>query len=164
ERLETIGERSFMDQLGRNALLERLRWQAALSAAPRTQRLLRLPIRLLLPRLLAATGGTWPVTARTFFGRDMHVHLPDLVSSKLYQYGFFEEGLTRAVIEHLQPGGVFIDIGAHVGYYTALPSFLLGPAGQVAAFEPTPRTRRDLCSNTADLANLTIVTPSTRDR
>ena len=50
----------------------------------------------------------------------MRVHLPDLVGVKLYQYGFFEEGLTRAVIEHLHPGDVFIDIGAHVGYYTML--------------------------------------------
>ena len=52
----------------------------------------------------------------------MRVHLPDLVGVKLYQYGFFEEGLTRAVIEHLHPGDVFIDIGAHVGYYTMLAS------------------------------------------
>src|SRR5262245_51324889 len=146
-----------MDQFGRNALLERLRWQAALSAAPRAQRLRRLPIRLLLPRLLAATGGTWPVSARTFFGRDMHGHLPDLVSGKLHPYGFFEAGRPRAVSADLHAGGGFLTIGAHGGYYAALASCLEGPAGQVAAFEPTPRTRRDLCSNTADLANVTIV-------
>jgi FkbM family methyltransferase len=146
-----------MDQRARDGPLRQLRRQAALAAAPRAERLRRLPIRLLLPRLLAAMGATRRVTARTFFGRNMRVHLPDLVGVKLYQYGFFEEGLTRAVIEHLQPGEVFIDIGAHVGYYTMLASLLVGPSGRVVAFEPTPRTRRDLSSNTAELANVTIV-------
>jgi len=146
-----------MDQVAHDVLLERLSRQVALSAAPRADRLRRLPIRLLLPRLLAAMGGTRQVTARTFFGQDMHVHLPDLVGVKLYQYGFFEEGLTRAIIEHLQPGEVFIDIGAHVGYYTMLASLLVGARGQVVAFEPTPRTRRELSSNVADLANVSIV-------
>jgi len=59
---------------------------------------------------------------------------------KLYQYGFFEEGLTRAIIEKLRPGDTFVDIGAHVGYYTILASLLVGAEGHVVAFEPTPRT------------------------
>ncbi|HYX05083.1 MAG TPA: FkbM family methyltransferase [Reyranella sp.] len=146
-----------MEEVSHDVLLEGLSQQVALSAAPRADRLRRLPIRLLLPRLLAAMGGTRRVTARTFFGHDIRVHLPDLVGVKLYQYGFFEEGLTRAVIEHLRPGEVFIDIGAHVGYYTMLASLLVGARGRVVAFEPTPRTRRELSSNIADLANVTIV-------
>jgi FkbM family methyltransferase len=34
---------------------------------------------------------------------------------------------------------------------------LVGPRGHVVAFEPTPRTRRDLSSNIVDLGNVTIV-------
>lgn len=146
-----------MDQLARDALLAQLHQQALLSAASRTERLRRLPVRLLLPRLLRAMGGTSRVTARTFFGLEMRVHLPDLVGSKLYQYGFFEEALTRAVIEYLRPGNVFVDIGAHVGYYSMLASLMVGAHGRVVAFEPTPRTRRELSSNTIDLGNVTIV-------
>jgi FkbM family methyltransferase len=146
-----------MDQTAREVLLAQLHRQAVLSAAPRAERLRRLPVRLLLPRLLKAMGGTSRVTARTFFGHDMHVHLPDLVGIKLYQYGFFEEALTRAVIEHLRPDDVFIDIGAHVGYYTMLASLMVGPRGKVVAFEPTPRTRRELSSNTIGLASVTLV-------
>ena len=153
-----------MEEVSHDVLLEGLSQQVALSAAPRADRLRRLPIRLLLPRLLAAMGGTRRVTARTFFGHDIRVHLPDLVGVKLYQYGFFEEGLTRAVIEHLRPGEVFIDIGAHVGYYTMLASLLVGARGRVVAFEPTPRTRRELSSNIADLANVTIVPMAAWDR
>jgi FkbM family methyltransferase len=98
-----------------------------------------------------------PVTAKTFFGRNMRVHLPDLVGTKLYQYGFFEEGLTRALIEMLRPGDTFVDIGAHVGYYTVLASLLVGAEGNVVAFEPTPRTRAELTVNTAGLGNVQIV-------
>ena len=146
-----------MDELSRGALIEELRRRVALWDAPRAERLRKLPLRMLLPWLLAAIGGNLRVTARTFFGRDMRVHLPDLNSTRLYRYGFVEEGLTRAVIEHLQPGDVFIDIGAHVGYYSMLASLLVGPRGYVAAFEPTPRTRYDLSWNIVELGNVRIV-------
>jgi FkbM family methyltransferase len=146
-----------MTEVRVHGLLERLSRQAELSSAPRAARLRRLPFRLVLPRLLDAVGLTWPVTAKTFFGRDMQVHLPDLVGVKLYQYGFFEEGLTRALIEKLQPGDSFVDIGAHVGYYTMLASLLVGAEGHVVSFEPTPRTRTELSANTAGLDNVQIV-------
>ena len=89
-------------------------------------------------RLLDAAG----LTARhrqTFFGRPMQVHLPDLVGVKLYQYGFFEEGLTRAIIERLQPSDTFVDIAAHVGYYACWPHCWW--AEDMSSFELTPRTR-----------------------
>jgi FkbM family methyltransferase len=146
-----------MMEVPRDALRERLSRQAELSSAPREVRLRHLPFRLVLPRLLDAAGLTWPVTAKTFFGRPMHVHLPDLVGVKLYQYGFFEEGLTRAIIEKLQPGDTFVDIGAHVGYYSILASLLVGAEGHVVSFEPTPRTRTELSANTAGLDNVQIV-------
>ncbi len=146
-----------MEQVARDALLKRLRRQAELCGAPREVRMRHLPFRLALPRVLDATGLTRCVTARTFFDRSMRVHLPDLVGVKLYQYGFFEEGLTRAIIETLPSGGVFIDIGAHVGYYTILASLLMSGEGRVVAFEPTPRTRTELSLNTAGLDNVTVV-------
>lgn len=146
-----------MLEVPRAALLERLSRQAKLSTASRQVRLRRLPFRLILPRLLHAAGLVWPVTAKTFFGHGMRVHLPDLVGVKLYQYGFFEEGLTRAIIEKLRPGDTFVDIGAHVGYYTVLASLLVGAEGHVVSFEPTPRTRRELSANTAGLDNVQIV-------
>jgi FkbM family methyltransferase len=146
-----------MMKVPRDALLERLSRQAQLSSAPRAVRLRHLPFRLVLPRLLDAAGLTWPVTAKTFFGRPLRVHLPDLVGVKLYQYGFFEEGLTRAIIEKLRPGDSFLDIGAHIGYYTVLASLLVGSEGHVVSFEPTPRTRTELSANTQRLTNVQIV-------
>jgi FkbM family methyltransferase len=152
-----------MQQVARRALLGRLREQASLSHESRVRRLQRLPWRLVLPRLLNGAGATRRVTARTFFDRKMQVHLPDLVGVKLYQYGFFEEGLTRAIVEALPEDGVFIDIGAHVGYYSLLASILVGARGRVVAFEPTPRTCAELKDNTAGLDNVTVVSKAAWD-
>lgn len=38
----------------------------------------------------------------------------------------------------LRPGDLFVDIGANVGYLSAVGAFLVGPSGQVHAFEPIP--------------------------
>ncbi len=39
----------------------------------------------------------------------------------------------------VKPGDVVYDVGAHVGYFTIIFAKLVGPAGQVAAFEPFPQ-------------------------
>lgn len=44
-----------------------------------------------------------------------------------------------AVLErHLKPGDVFVDVGANIGYLTAVGASLVGPSGQVHSFEPVP--------------------------
>lgn len=46
---------------------------------------------------------------------------------------------TAEMLETLTVGQTFFDIGANVGYYTILASRLVGPSGQVVAFEPLVR-------------------------
>ena len=44
-----------------------------------------------------------------------------------------------AVLErYLKPGDVFVDVGANIGYLTAIGASLVGPKGQVHSFEPVP--------------------------
>jgi FkbM family methyltransferase len=44
-----------------------------------------------------------------------------------------------AVLErHLKTGDVFVDVGANIGYLTAVGASLVGPTGQVHSFEPVP--------------------------
>ncbi len=62
---------------------------------------------------------------------------------------FYETHTSQTLIGVLRPGDVFVDVGAHVGYYTLLARALVGPSGRVFAFEPNPETFRMLIANIA---------------
>lgn len=47
-------------------------------------------------------------------------------------------------IEQLNSGDTFIDVGANIGYFTAIAARKVGPSGQVFAFEPSPREYKRL--------------------
>jgi len=98
-------------------------------------------VHKLLRRQLARGGLLdGKVNTQLFFGADMEVVLPEVVSEVLYTYGFFDEDVTSMVLQAVKAGDVVLDIGAHFGYFTLLLSHLVGSAGQVLAFEPTPST------------------------
>lgn len=50
----------------------------------------------------------------------------------------YETGTTRLVERILKPGMVFLDVGAHAGYFSLLAARQVGPHGSVFAFEPAP--------------------------
>ncbi len=64
------------------------------------------------------------------------VHRRDLLSELIYLEGAYEclEALVVSKIVH--HGDVVLDIGANIGYYTALLDGLVRPGGRVHAFEP----------------------------
>lgn len=121
----------------------------------------RRPLRMLGSKLLErrahANGGVYPVTARTFWGATFHSIIPEGVSTTIYRYGFFEEELTRAFIDLLKPGMTFFDVGSHFGYFSLLAADLVGPAGKVHAFDPTPSTYEMLRKNVGHLPNVTTI-------
>lgn len=94
------------------------------------------------------------IRIKTFFGEKMNVILPEVVSSYLYQYSFFEEGLTKMVLNNLKKDMVFFDIGTHYGYFSLLASKLVGGNGQVHSFEPTPSTFNILKENLGNKNNV----------
>jgi FkbM family methyltransferase len=53
--------------------------------------------------------------------------------------GTYETEKAQLLVRHVKRGGIFYDVGANVGFYTLLVSRLIGPAGRVIAFEPSPR-------------------------
>jgi FkbM family methyltransferase len=117
------------------------------------------------PRHLSVTLGKYlsaligcknlQVEAETFWGDRMNVLIPTAAWS-LLAHGFFEEGLTAIVLNRVGKNQVFFDIGAHFGYYTLLARHLVGPGGQVHAFEPTPSTYAILQSNVAGRQNVCL--------
>ena len=102
------------------------------------------------------TGIEAACTAKVFFGDSLQVWLPDLVSSELYRYGFFEAELSGAIMNLLKRGSCFLDIGAHVGYFSLMASHLVGCEGRVVSFEPTPRTRKVLELNVECRKNVVV--------
>lgn len=52
--------------------------------------------------------------------------------------GSYEPEQAALFVGHVGSGGTFLDVGAHVGFYTLLGSRLVGERGQVWAFEPDP--------------------------
>jgi len=59
--------------------------------------------------------------------------------------GEFEPGLHRLLDLVLEPGMVFLDVGAHLGLHTLTAARRVGNSGHVFSFEPTPRTYELLC-------------------
>ncbi|MEO6444240.1 MAG: FkbM family methyltransferase [Gemmatimonadaceae bacterium] len=57
--------------------------------------------------------------------------LDEFSAGKLY-----ESETSNFIGSVLQPGDTFVDIGAHVGYFSMLASALVGPSGRVFSFEP----------------------------
>jgi len=99
-----------------------------------------------------------PVRAgvKTFWGDYLNVTLPETVSIQIAFQGYYEKDLTHVLIECLEPGMTFIDIGAHYGYFTLLAAKIVGEAGTVHSFEPTLETYRLLIENVAGRTNVTV--------
>lgn len=72
------------------------------------------------------------------FDSVFELDLEDWIQRQIY-LGTFEPDETRLVEEYLRPGMTFLDVGANVGYYTALAASHVSPGkGRVISFEPSP--------------------------
>ena len=140
--------------------LERLEEKLRLFHGPRQLKFLKAPGMYLrsttLEWMAILLGRGIKAKADLISGDRITVMLPDLVSLALLRYGFFEEGLTRMMLDRLQPGMTFVDVGAHVGYYTLLGAWIIGDEGKVHAFEPTPSTFGLLQENTKGKSNVQL--------
>lgn len=119
-------------------------------------RLLKDPFRTFVFYLIAIIARIKPfrVTAKTLWGDKMSYYLPE--GQAIFYYGFFEANLSNFFINFIKEGDVFFDVGAHVGFYSALASSLVGSSGEVHSFEPTPRTFESLRRNTCKKNNVKI--------
>ena len=77
----------------------------------------------------------------------MRILLPEEVSLYIWRKGHLEPDTCAFLLEHLNLGMTFVDIGSHFGFFTLLGSSLVGESGHVLAFEPMPRTFRILSEN-----------------
>ncbi len=82
---------------------------------------------------------------RSYFDRQlqciMSADLAEWGGRSCYYWGRFFDVTHQAVLrKYLSPGDTYIDIGANVGYQSMYASRLVGHAGTVFSFEPSPAT------------------------
>ena len=61
--------------------------------------------------------------------------------------GVYEAATTNLLTGYLKPGDAFVDVGAHVGFFSMMAAALVGPAGRVIAFEPNADNYASLKNN-----------------
>ena len=86
------------------------------------------------------TGSCLVAEADTWWGGKMLVSLPEPASVQIFLDGRMDPNLTEFLCHALKPGQTFVDVGAHLGYFSLLAQHLVRPSGQVIAFEPAPQT------------------------
>lgn len=74
----------------------------------------------------------------------------------LFRFGHlpWQIGLDRFCRNTIKPGQTVFDVGANVGFTSAVFSQLVGPQGRVVAFEPAPSTFAMLSNALADFGNV----------
>lgn len=102
-----------------------------------------LPVQLLLygcVRVVSVINAPLVVKAKTRYGSEMSCRLPDAIQTCIFLYGVWEPDVSAFIASELHPGDTFIDVGAHVGYYSVLASRAVGSEGNVVALEASPET------------------------
>lgn len=89
---------------------------------------------------------------------DSKMYLGDSNWLPLWASGMYEPWTSDILKRELKQGGVFVDAGANIGFFTVMASKLVGETGRVYAFEPNPFSFEILRRNveTNGLHNTTI--------
>jgi FkbM family methyltransferase len=150
-RVGPFGDESKI-QPSRAKLLAKLRRQTDRASLRALRWLLLHPVRTLHPDPvdLRRRGRAHRRRVSTFWGARMIVYPPEVVSIAILRWGVHEPDLSAVLIRSLGAGQTFFDVGAHFGYFSLLADHVMGGAGQVHAFEPTPSTFAVLAENLAD--------------
>jgi len=72
--------------------------------------------------------------------------------------GVYEPLTLAAMRRFLRPGGTFLDVGASIGFLTAVGAGLVGTEGEVHSFEPAPECAARLRTLAAENPDFLIVT------
>ena len=124
------------------------------SGSGKFNKFLRSPV--LYPSLMLFNYGWYPFFKRglyikpvTFFGRSFRTLLPsgtDIALNGIKSHDS-EIRLTKFLVDTLNEGDIFIDVGAHYGYYSLLASTLVGNSGKVFSIEASISSYHDLKEN-----------------
>jgi FkbM family methyltransferase len=97
------------------------------------------------------------VLVPTTDGRRIYADLATGMCDLVFFLGEYERAVTHVVRSVVRPGDVCLDVGANMGWYTTLLAGLVGPHGEVHAFEPVPSIFHALERNVSLLDDTTNV-------
>lgn len=97
------------------------------------------------PRLAAAARRAYlaliprkPISTKHGFSIYVHPER-DAINDVIARDRAYEPATATAIEASLRPGGLAVDAGAHVGFFTLLMAQRVGSGGRVHAFEPAPK-------------------------
>ncbi len=88
-------------------------------------------------------------TFRLPWGCEIKVDARKTIGKSIAQTGIYDLALSELLWRLIRPGDQVLDIGANVGYVTALMGTRVGALGKVLAFEPHPALFQQLVENAA---------------
>lgn len=86
-----------------------------------------------------AVASPWP-------GVRFETDLTDRIQRQMWG-GIYEPHIRKCLNVLLEPGAVYFDVGAHIGFHAAFAAYRVGPQGQVFAFEADPVVYERLVRN-----------------
>lgn len=100
--------------------------------------------QLINPILDRTTLQAW---ARIHTGRKLRVDMSNTVGRSIYLRKRYEPLIEAVLRDCLDPGDVFIDAGANVGYFSLVASDIVGSTGHVVSIEPNIQLYRLLTAS-----------------
>jgi FkbM family methyltransferase len=97
--------------------------------------------------LAGATMPTEPIRAQVEENLNLLLDPKDLIGNEILTEGNWEPETWEWMASRLPPGGVFADVGTHIGYHSIKAAKRVGPMGRVLSFEPNPGTAAQLKEN-----------------
>lgn len=84
--------------------------------------------------------GEHTILTQTVFGQLLYLDARDTsLLPSLVVRGYWEPGVTRAVLRLVRPGQHVVEVGANVGWFSLLFASHVAPNGSVTAFDANPR-------------------------
>lgn len=101
-----------------------------------------------------------PVRLQVEPGVSFQLDPRDLIGVSILRSGAWQPEIWDSIFPDLHEGAVFLDVGAHIGYFSMKAAVKVGKTGHVLAFEPNPETLKLLRDNVAaNQARNVIVEP-----
>ncbi len=89
--------------------------------------------------------------------------LTDRIQRQMWA-GVYEPHVRECFDAILEPGAVYFDVGAHIGFHAVFAAHRVGPQGRVFAFEADPRVHERLARNLSQFSWAQAVNSAVWDR